>query len=483
MRQKSLSLILLAALLSVVVFVVGTSARVFSDDSQDLSEWTMEQYNAFLSKCNIPLPDNNDDVASTVRYYKDKVAANAAYFGSKVDKITNNVRVWLQKQKGLAENDIDDFVAQLEHRLRRLELQGDLSRDRVAETLDRWQNKALKKKIMTDAQWRYVYNDVVSSFDQRQSWYQSVIHRKTNDASDSLNRFLQSIKDGLMSSLSLTEQQARSVVDALRSSLVSTHDLSKIGDKHWNHHLRHELKKNAKLQKNQIDQIMGHLEKEINAYRIFAVEYVGDKYTSAQEWADDLAQHIKGSGRYSIDRVYDLLHAIDATIRSYLPLSLGGLPAPTPHHDSSYDTVRSAVSSVASDWRSSASAAHASKESLQAAAASSASSFGAHITEAVEDIPSNFANYWYEKEKEFYRRMGYTEAQIDWVQKYLAKTFSDQKALTKADVDHVVQTVRHYLEDAQIQTQAQVQHQIDQLHLLIEQWKHSICRKTGQCNF
>ncbi|KAI7877058.1 hypothetical protein K492DRAFT_239422 [Lichtheimia hyalospora FSU 10163] len=486
MRQRFLYVIT-AALLCATVFILGVSAR--AGCNHDISAWTNEQLHSFMDKYGITHRQKDksvsESVADTVKYYKDAAATNAEIFGTKVDHVIDGLKIKLEQQRQLSENNVANVIEGIQHRLRRLELQGELSRDRVAETLDRMHREAVQKKIVTESQWSDIYNDVLSSFEQRQAWYQRVINRKTDEASSSLNRWLQGVHDRLVTSASLTEKQANDVIANLRNSLVSTTDVSHLGNKRFYHHLKHELQKKGDLRKDQIKTVMDQLHDDVTAYKVFAMDYLGDKYSNAQEWADDMGRKIKDTGSYTMDRVYDWINYIDGHVRAYLPTVLGGhreFYDKDIHNakDSAYDTIRSAVSSVAADWKGSASAAARSKASIEAEVSSSASSLHSEATDTINDWHKQFSDYWYDQEREFYRRMGYTEAQIEWVQHYLSKAFKDEAALTKSQVDRTLENIAHYLEDTRTQSRAQVQHQIDQLRLLIEQWRHKACEK-GHC--
>lgn len=448
---------------------------------EDITTWTQDQLQSYLDKYNIPYHcDEESSLVQTVKSYRDAVAENAAMFGEKVDAITSGLKNKLEMQKDLSKSNMDALLSEIQHSLRQLELQGELSRDRVSQALDRLRKRAIKQKIVTEAQWRDIYNDVLSPFES-QTWYQRVIHRYPTNAgaSTSLNRWLQHVASRLLRAKDLTEDQVGSVIDQLRASLGSTRDLSQLGDKHWWHKFQRDLRKQNKLTQEQVQKVTDDLRHDVNAYKIFATDYLGRGYDQAQQWTEDWSRRILDSGYKTIDWIYDWMGELDARLRTIWPpvrqLWRRVRREEKQHPVSAYETLRSAASSVSADWQASAKSAAA---SVTDAAAASASSIRAQVTDAANACRDSFTHFWRDQEREAYRRLGYTEAQLDWIQKYLSKVFTDQKSFAKANVDQALQNIRHYLQDAQVQSQAQVQHQIDQLRLQIEEWKTKQLREA-----
>ncbi|KAI9488606.1 hypothetical protein BDB00DRAFT_887461 [Zychaea mexicana] len=471
--RKCLLLAIVAAV-CLGVFVSTTSARLVTDD---IASWTKEQYYDFLDKYNIPYKESDPSIVDTVKYYKDAAAANAEIFGAKIDHILSGLKIKLEQQKGISETNMETVIDTVQHRLRQLELQGQLSRDRVLQSLGSIERDLTKKRIVTEAQWREIYNDLASSFQENTAWYQRVFTRKSNDAAASLNRWLSGVQDRLQRSAELTEAQTDNVIRQLRRSMESTRDINKLGDKHWRHQFKHELKKQGDLTQDQIKHVMHSLETDVNGYKLFAMDYIGDKADQSQQWAGDMSQKIKDSGYDTMDYVNNWWAAICGKARSYLTPIMGD-PADPYADNSAYATIRAAVGSVTDDWKASSAAAYRSKESAQHAAAQATDAAGASFesvkaqaTDTAATWRDSFAHFWKDKENEAYRQMGYTEAQVNWIQSYLSKTFTDQKSLTKANVDHALDNIRNYLQQSQVQTQAQIQHSIDRLALLLETWR------------
>ncbi|KAI9268945.1 hypothetical protein BDA99DRAFT_434826 [Phascolomyces articulosus] len=463
--------------------------------TDDIAAWSKEQYYDFLDKYNIPYKENDPSIADTVKYYKDAAAANAEIFGSKIDHIMTGLKIKLEQQKSLSDDNMEALIETVQHKLRQLELQGQLSRDRIIQSLGSIKHDLTKKKIINEAQWREVYNDLSSSFDEnRPAWYQRVFttSKTKEDAAASLNRWLQTVHASLQQQAELTQQQADSVIRQLRDSMESTRDFNKLGNKHWRHQFKHELKNKQKqlgLTHDQMKQVMRSIERDVNGYKLFAIEYIGDKADQSQQWAEDVTHKIKESGYDTMDSIYDWWTTACGKARSYLTPLLGD-PADPYADNSAYATIRAAVGSVTDDWKASSAKAHQSKMQMQQQyaqatdeAAATLSSFKAQATEAASAWHDSFAHFWQDKEKEAYRQMGYTEAQINWIQAYLSKTFSDHHSLTKANVDHALDNIRNYLQQTQVQTQAQIQHSVDRMALLLESWKAKFYQNRANHHF
>ncbi|KAG2221956.1 hypothetical protein INT45_010480 [Circinella minor] len=467
--RKCLLLAILVAT-CLLVFVSTASARLVTDD---IASWTKEQYYDFLDKYGIPYKENDPSITDTVNYYKNAAAANAEIFGSKIDHIMSGLKIKLEQQKALSDENTEALIDTVQHRLRQLELQGQLSRDRIAQSMNAVKHDLIKKKVVTESQWREISNDLSSSFTENKPWYQRVFTARKDDAASSLNRWLQSVQNRLLQSTGLNQNQAEAVIQQLRGSMESTRDVFKLGDKHWRHQFKHDLKHKQKqlgMTQDQITNVMRSIEQDVNGYKLFAIDYIGDKADQSQQWAEDVTQKIKDSGYDTMDYLYDWWATACGKIRYYLTPVLGDPVDPYEDH-SAYATIRAAVGSVTDDWKTSSAKAHKSQQEQYVHATDSISSVKARATDAATSWRDSFAHFWREQEKEAYRQMGYTEAQINWIQSYLSRAFSDHQSLTKANVDHALDNIKNYLTKSQTQTQAQTQHNIDRIALLLETWK------------
>lgn len=429
--------------------------------TEDISSWTSDQIQTYLDKYNIHYKDHDPSLLDTVKYYRDAAITNAKIFGERVNHIVDGLRVKLNKQKDLSQENVDAILSDIQHYLRRLELQGQLSGDRVAQALERVRKDAIKKKIVTEAQWRDIYNDVTGSF-QTQSWYQKVLNRHPADtqASASLNKWLQGVANRLYESKEFSQEQANAIAEQIRDSFASTKDIKKLGDKHWRHKFKHDLEKQGQLTQDQIKDALRAVEREVNAYKIFAMDYAGDTYEQSQKWVGEMSDNIKDKGYAAMNRAYEWLNYLKDCVMNTWPVNKYYTPAHSKNPWSpqeNYASLKSAASSISQDL-------HDSVSSVKSSRVESAS-------EMANSWRDSFAHYWRDKEFEAYRRLGYTEAQIDWIQSYLATKFNDHKSFVKHNIDEAMHTINRYLEDAKVQSREQVEHQVDQLKSLLESWK------------
>lgn len=432
--------------------------------TEDISGWTSDQVQQYLDKYNIRYKHNDPSLLDTVKYYRDAAIANTEIFGEKINHVIDGLRIKLAKQKGLSREDADAILSDIQHYLRRLELQGQLSGDRVAQALERVRRDATKKKIVTEAQWRDIYNDVTGSF-QTQSWYQKVLHRRPVDtqASASLNKWLQGVANRLHESKQFSREQANAIAEQIQESFKSTKDIKNLGNKHWRQKFKHDLEKQGQLTQDQIRDALRAVEREVNAYKVFAMDYAGDTYEQTQKWVGEMSDNIKDKGHAALDYAYEWLYYLRDCALNTWPLSK--YYAPLAYHQpknpwspqENYASLKSAASSISQDLYSSVS-------SAKSAGVRSAS-------EMANSWRDSFAHYWRDKEFDAYRRLGYTEAQIDWIQSYLATKFKDQKSFVKHNIDEAINTINRYLEDTKVQSREQVEHQVDQLKSLLDAWK------------
>ncbi|KAI9313136.1 hypothetical protein BX666DRAFT_1840173, partial [Dichotomocladium elegans] len=99
------------------------------------------------------------------------------------------------------------------------------------------------------------------------------------------------------------------------------------------------------------------------------------------------------------------------------------------------------------------------------------SSIEAHAKQQAKHLKQSFAQYWLEKEKKAWARVGYTEKQIQWLYDHLEKAFKNKADLAKNDIDNALHTVRLFLQEARVQSATQIEHQITRIQRLLEVWK------------
>lgn len=399
----------------------------------------------------------------TAKKYRDAAVANANIFiADKSDSVTRlieGLKIKLEKQYNLAANAIDGFTSDLSHELKQLELSGQLTQDRVKQALDKYQTKAIKQKYVTGAQWKDIANDIQGSF-ANPTWYQRLFGTGPTHSSffdeDSFHTWLTtSLTQRLQENKALTKQEIDDVLQTLKQAIQSTtssaQDLSKLATADWWKHLGDDLEKNAKLKKDQVNDVVESLRDEVVAYKIFAMDYAGQK-------VDDTQNLLNSASRYIMERGQGLYQAVIRPLQR------------------KQSQVHDAATASASSLRTEATNTyHEAKESFYDAKEEVADSVN-DVKDYVDDAKDSFGKFWRHKEMETYRKIGYTEAHINWLENYLSKTFHDKAQITKESIQHAIQTIRNYLVQAKVQTMANIDSQLKSLEGLLNSWRHSKTR-------
>lgn len=444
---------------------------------EDVTNWTKDQVQAYLDKYQIAYDKNDESLLDTVKNYRDAAVANAGIFISdKADSVTRLVeglKIKLEKQYKLSANNVDALSNDLSHELKQLELSGSLTQDKVKQALDRYQHQAIKQKYVTAAQWKDISNDIQGSF-ASPTWYQRIFgggpsHSKLF-AEDSFHTWLTtSVTQRLQQNKDLTKAEIDSVVDSLKNAISSTsssvQDLSKLGTAAWWKQFSKDLEKSAKLKQNQADAVVESLKDEVNAYKIFAIDYAGETAQQTQNYLLNAAQYLKDAGYDIYQKVVHPLQANpekDAKVSGALYSASSAAASATNAAGASASSLRSAATDAAA--------------AATDAAASSASVLRAQASESVYDAKDNFGRFWRQKELETYKKIGYTEAHIDWIENYLSKTFHAKTDFAKDTVQNAVRTIRQYLVNAKVQTAAHIDSQLKSIEGLIESWRRTVVR-------
>lgn len=449
----------------VVNHFINTGFIIASTTQQveDISKWTQDQVQAYFDKYNIVYDKNDENLLDTAKRYRDAAVANANIFiADKSDSVTRlieGLKIKLEKQYNLAANAIDGFTTDLSHELKQLELSGHLTQDRVKQTLDQYQAKAIKQKYVTEAQWKDIANDIQGSF-VNPTWYQRLFGTGPTHSSffdeDSFHTWVStSLTDRVKQNKELTKQEIDDVVQTLKRAIQSTsssvQDLSKLASADWWKQLGDDLEKDAKLKKNQVDSVIESLKDDVNSYKIFAMDYAGQK-------VDDTQSLLASAVQYVMDRGQGLYQAV---VR----------PAQRKQSE-----IHNAATATASSLRAGATEAyHDAKDSFYDAKEDVAESVE-DVKEYVDDTKDSFGKFWRNKELETYRKIGYTEAHINWLESYLSKTFHNKAEITKESIQHAIQTIRNYLIKAKVQTAANIDAQLKSLEGLLNSWRHSKSR-------
>lgn len=463
----------LVSILCIFLLLINSTTAIVR--TEEANEWTKEKLGSYLNKYKI-LYDKKTDHKSLVdiaKSYKDAATSNTRLFGSGVDNIISGFTNNIHKHTGLAQNDVEAFITNLKHQLRQLELKGQLTKDRVQAVLDKAHIQAVRQKIMTESEWKKAYSFFESCY-QPPTWYQRVLRIKpdVDDGAATLNNWVHSTSDRVSHLAGLTKEQSLAVRDQLHSS-ISKGDLFKLGDKAWVDDFVHSVSKKTELTKDQISHIVESITKDVNGYKIFALDYTGQAKDQAINWYC----HIKN---YLLDLWETVQHHCHYWYRR-IQVNLGfKKQQPTKILPSRVtDSFKSAASSVQSEWSASSKSKVRSRsiESVKSRVSTAASHATSKISnihfhhDKNEGIKDSFAHFWRKKEHDAYRKLGYTEAHIDWIQNYLHKTFKNQKASVKGKTDEAAIAIKRYLNDLHIQSPAQVDTNVHKLKRHLESWR------------
>jgi hypothetical protein len=432
----------------------------------DVTDWTKDTAEAYLKKYNIPHPQSKDEsqLLQTVKYYRDSVAFNMDLFGEKVNRLLEGLKIKLEEQHHVSRDHVQALTDQLGHDLRSLEIRGELTRERVSEALDHAKHQALRKKWVTEAQWKQLANDLEASF-TTESWYRRFLgkpHQRnpTDEAQDDDSGFHHwaqkletKLKTRAQHNKELNEQQVQHVVDTVKHAMQSTPDVRKIGDKKFWHQVETNLQKQQKLRTDQAKAAVDALQDDIHAYRIFAMDYAGHAADATQSY------------------VWSIVYTVRDTVLNFWDrLSHWWWRQYDEGHSLAQQAASSSHAISAAQSRSLESAVHA----ASSAAADKVNDVRDDVRDTAESWKQSFGTFWREKERQAYKRIGYTEAQLDWIQNHLEKSFQDRKSLAKHNVENVLANIRRYMLQARVQSAHQIDHQLTRLQNLLEAWKHAL---------
>ncbi|KAI8098307.1 uncharacterized protein B0P05DRAFT_593106 [Gilbertella persicaria] len=461
--------ILLFIYLCVALFVGSSWAIV---RTEEVFEWTKETLGSYFDKYKITYDKNQgqESLVEIAQAYKDAAEANVRYFGNSVDQIVSGFNIDLKKNSHLAQNDVDSFITNLKHQLRQLELKGQLSKEHVKQVLDKAHTEAIRQKLLTEAEWKKAYSKFESHY-QQPTWYQRVLRAKSDveDGSSSFNKWFQSIADRISHVGGMTKEEAQNVAEQVRTSIENT-DLQKLGDSAWVDSLAQSISEKTQMKKEQVSNVLDSIKKDVYGFKIFGLEYTGQAKEHAKNWYEyakcccqGFWERIRTSLRNLQARLYHMLHIDQIKKPKYI----------TKH---ATESIKSAASSLSEDWHSSSkSMAHS--RSIHSAM-SKVSNAAAQATNKIQDIDfknldikDSFAHFWRKKEHDAYRKLGYTEAHIDWIHNYLYKTFANQKAMVRGKSDEAAIAIKRYLNELKIQKPDQIDQHVNKLRGHLETWR------------
>ncbi|KAI7896479.1 uncharacterized protein EV154DRAFT_240518 [Mucor mucedo] len=494
-----LSPLTLSVCAAVVLLTQQADAKAATTAIQENADWTKDQVQAYLDKYQITYDKNDEGLFDTVQKYRDAAMVNAGLFindkSNTVQRLIEGLKNKLETKYKLKADDVQAFTDDVQHELRQLELSGSLTQDKVKQSLDKLQHKAIKQKYLTAAQYKEISKDLQSSF-ATPTWFQKLFGPSTSGyfTDDAFHNWISNtITHRLQENKDLTKEQIQSIVDTLKSAIASTsssvQDLSKLASAAWWKQLSTDIEKNAKLKQGQVTGIVDSLKDEVNAYKIFAMDYAGEASDKTQSVLGSATQYLVNTGSYLLSFIQPVKSAEERAAASASSAAASATDAAAASASSARYAAAASASSAAgaatdaaygaaygagNSVSSAAAAATDAAASARDAAAASAASIHSQASQSVNDAKNSFGHFWKQKELETYKKIGYTEAHIDWVENYLSKTFQDKRNFAKETVQSAMHTIRDYLVSAKVQTAAHVDHQLKSIENLIESWRKTV---------
>ncbi|KAI8973202.1 hypothetical protein BDF20DRAFT_881003 [Mycotypha africana] len=516
-----------------VLFITQTLAIV---RTEEVEEWTRDDVGTYFNRYKDVYERKKDyqTFGELAESYKNAAADNVKYFfGTTVDQIVSGFSATLHKNTKLAQNDIDEYISNLKHDLRRLEIKGQLTKEHIGAVLDKAHHEAIRKKIMTEAEWKEAYARFESYFTQP-TWYQRVLGRKSflEQSASGFNNWVQSVTDRVAHVGGLTKEQAKEIGEHVRSSVTNT-DLQKLGDKSWLDNMTRTLSRHSQIKKDQLDKIVESLNEDIQSYRSYGLEYTGQATQEVKHWyyrikvfwinvrsrVGSFVHHCKHNfyrtfNEKNIKKHKSHLYNTASSVSSKMSSasSKASRSATSLGHKASksvtsirYEAGKSASSVYSNADRATStlkSNAHMATNSIHSAASSISSEYDSYTNSVARsrtmhslyaratnapanaynrayhklhdgktDLKGSFAYFWRQKEQDYYRRLGYTEAHIDWIQNYLYKTFKKEKSSVHSKADAASIAIKRYLHGLGIQTPAQIDQNVHKLIRHLESWR------------
>ncbi|KAI8089490.1 uncharacterized protein BX664DRAFT_333139 [Halteromyces radiatus] len=395
---------------------------------------TRKEAQTYLQQYGIP-HDELDDVhlLETVKQYRDMAVLNTELFGDRVERLLEGLDKKLEQHYGVTEpHQRQRLIQDIERILRQLEIQGQMTRDHVHEQLLNDNNKIAvsSSHFLTPLQWQDVIKDIEEFVTPPSTWSRwfgrSSSPIKIGDK-DPYHTWLDDTTLPFQSRLSPT--QFKTLYTALDKAMKR----EQLASNEWWAQLLKEL---DGFSADQLEWVVEQLGIRILGFKIFAHDYLG------LPTPPPVYEEEQGNSQY------DGLRGWMDRLMKFSPL----------------DTIITYIKQVRQHLDDQASTFLAEKKEQ-----------GQHVQEewskAIQHAQQSFANYWHEKEHDAYRRIGYTEAEIDWIRNYLKKALH-HSAPSKSH--QIISDIRQYLISLERQTKAQVELHVLKLDKLLQAWKHSI---------
>ncbi|KAL0077615.1 hypothetical protein J3Q64DRAFT_1746515 [Phycomyces blakesleeanus] len=468
-KRYWLAICLTIALLSVIDVTCSTVTKSVPTP-KDILRWTRYQLSSYLDTHKILYDKHADDASliDTVKAYKDAAESNAKFFGERVEGIVDGIKIQLEKESGLKKVAGEALLSHLQHILRRLELKGELSWDRVQDELEQKQVEFIKHRIMTDAQWKKFVLDVSQSF-QNQTWYQKLSGKYPTDfntASSSLHKWLHKIGNRLAARKDMTHDQIFEILDHIKQAVVSN-DTNTLGDKTWLEELAHRIESMPEVAKENVQSIVDSIEQDITAFKIFASDYIQNTIQETNQAAIDIKDSVKSYLDSVRHRFHWVLHNVESFIAPHL--------WPIQSHEKFKNSRAPFTTTITSAKVIS---------TVLTLSTTSTAPIGAVVPTPIGSTDlgckRTFANYWYDVSWDALRQLGYTEVQINWIQRNLALAFQNSNLpMTDERIDQALELIRIYLTSNQVEPPHGIRSQIEKIRQLFTKWTHLKCEKDS----
>ncbi|CAO3593433.1 unnamed protein product [Absidia cylindrospora] len=350
---------------------------------------------------------------------------NTELFGDRVERVLEGLDKKLEDQYALLEpHQRQRLLKDIERVLRQLEVHGQLTRDHVHEQLTNVNNKVAvsSSHFLDPEQWQQVIKDVEETVTPPSTW-SSWFGKSTSPIrigdKDPYRIWLDETTVPFASWLSLRQHEQ------LKEALDKAMKRQELGSKDWWRQLVKALETQG-FTTDDIEKVIDQLRIKVVGFRVFTHDYLGlptppPVYQDETTWLDssDYAV-VNWVHRYVCSPFHDLM----ARLRNY-----GQQLDEQKEH-------------VQDEW-----------------------------SKAIQNAKHSFATYWHDREYDAYRRIGYTEGEIDWVRTYLQKNLHHT---SPRSFNQIVDDVRKYLNSLERQTKAQVELHVLKLERLLQAWKLSI---------
>ncbi|KAI8335516.1 hypothetical protein BC941DRAFT_430531 [Chlamydoabsidia padenii] len=382
---------------------------------------------------------DDNDLLATVKQYRDMAVLNTELFGERVERLLQGLDQKLASGVLTDPHQRKRLIKDIERVLRQLEVQGQLTRDHVHDQLMDANNKVAvsSSHFLTPEQWQQVVKDVVETVNPPSSWT-SWLSRSSSPIKigdkDPYHTWLDQTTVSFSSWLPKHKQKT------LKAALDKAMKRQELGSKDW---WRQLLKELHGFSDDELETTIDQLRIQVIGFKVFLHDYLGlptppPVYEDEHSWAEQSDYGVVNTLRVWYHRwVYRPVRAVInwfSRCRQHLD-----------HQATTFLAEKKAQTQhVHDEW-----------------------------AQSIKNAKQSFANYWLEREKEAYRRIGYTEGEIAWIHGYLNKALTSSSSHS---ITQIIDDVRRHLNSVGRQTKAQVELQVLKLERLLQAWNISIMR-------